>query len=189
MFPDLINRGSFTSVLVPTLLNQLPSASTEADVPRLFRLARPLTLYDVQYDLRLPASFHSERGATGKDFIDNYSKGIDVCLLGNSGVTEAEHLRVEQFGSHVRPRALELVGARRQDEGHGGQKGRKTKVGDTGPSGRPVLNEDVALGRDAASEKLTLTRANAAADTDNVNSLLSGHRGQFHIDEDIVSRS
>jgi len=145
MFTNLVNRGSFASVLVPTLLGQFPRASTKPNVPCLLRLARPLTPYDTRYNFRLPRSPRSERGAASEHFIDNYSESIDVCLLGNPGIVEAEHLRVEQFGGHVRPSTLELVDARRYGKGDGGYEGRKAKVGDACPSGRSVLNEDVPL--------------------------------------------
>jgi len=140
MFANFVNDGSSASVLVPTLLGQLPRAAAKANSLRLLRLAWPLTLYDTQYDFRLPTSPRPERGATSEHFIDNYSEGVDVRLLGNPGFVEAEHLGVEQFGSHMRPSTLEPVDARRYGEGDGGYEGRKAKVGDTGSRGRPVLN-------------------------------------------------
>jgi len=46
MFADVVSRGSFTPVLVPTLLDHSPRASAKANVLRLVRFARPLALYD-----------------------------------------------------------------------------------------------------------------------------------------------
>ena len=123
VFANLVNLEPFASVLVPTLLGQLPCAPTKANVTRILRLAWPLTLYDAQYDFRLPTSPRSERGVASEYFIDNYSEGIDVRLFGNPGIIEAEHLGIEQFGGHVRPSTPEFVNARRYDEGDGGGEG------------------------------------------------------------------
>ena len=51
----------------------------------------------------------------------------------------------------MRPSTPEFVDARRYDEGDGGYEGRKAKVGDAGPRGLSVLNEDVALRGDVMS--------------------------------------
>lgn len=77
----------------------------------------------------------------------------------------------------MRPCAPELVGARRHNEGYGWYEGRETKVGDTGPWGCPILNEDVTLEGGIVLAELILARANTAPDMDNLNSLLSNPRG------------
>ena len=153
MFANLVSRGSVPSVLVPTLLGHFPRASTKANVTRVPWLAWSLTLYDKQYDFCLPTTPRSERGAACEHFIDNYSEGIDVCLLRNPGITETEPLGVEQFRGHVRPSTLDLVDTRRYNEGGVGYEGRKAKVGDTGPRDRSVLNEDITLRWDTTSTK------------------------------------
>ena len=145
MFEDRFGRGSLILVWIPTALDQLPCSLTKANFPCSFRLAWSFTLSDAQHDFRLSTPPRSEGGAPSKHFIDHHAEGVDVCLLGNSAIREAELVGADQLGGHVGPCTFAFVGARRHDEGHGGREGRKSKIRDTGLRRRPVLNEDVAL--------------------------------------------
>ena len=90
MFNDLLHCGSFTPVLAPTLLDQFPRASTKTNFIRFFWLARFFTLHDAQDYFCLTTSLLPEWRAPGEYFIDHNSESIDVSLLGNSAVPEAE---------------------------------------------------------------------------------------------------
>ena len=59
--------------------------------------------------------------------------------------------------------ALELVNARGHGEGHGRRKGREAEIGDTGPRGRSILDENISLRRGGIGlTKLFPARANTA---------------------------
>jgi len=169
MFKDLVRRGSFISVFVPASLDQFPCASTKANFRRFFWFVWPFALHYAQYDFLVSAFLHSEGDAPSKDFVDNHSEGIYVCLLGNPACAEAKFLGVKQFWGHVSPCTLGFISTRRHDEGHGGCEGRKTEIGDTRLRCCSVLDQDVSLGQgDIGSTKLDISPTGGALDTDNV---------------------
>ena len=93
MFGYLLHRRSFPSLLVPTLLGQLPRPFTKTNVPCVFRLSGPFTLQDERYNFLVPP--HPERVASSEHFINDYTKGIDICLLGNSARAQVKFAGME----------------------------------------------------------------------------------------------
>ena len=80
---------------MPTLLDQFPRSSTKADIPHFFRLSWSFTTQDVHYDFRAPTFLRSKGGVSSKHFVNNHPKGIDICLLRNLVIKQAELLGIE----------------------------------------------------------------------------------------------
>ena len=81
MFGYPIHRRSFPSVLVPALLDHLPRSFTKTNVLCVFRFCGSFTLQDDENNFWVPS--HSESGPSSEHLMNNYSKGIDIRLLGN----------------------------------------------------------------------------------------------------------